>query len=347
MKIVIAIIVFGVIIAVHEFGHFFAAKLCGIRVNEFAIGMGPAIFKKQKGETKYSLRVFPIGGYCAMEGEDTNSEDDRAFNNKPTLQKIAVLVAGAAMNILLGFIIIVIMVSTGGTILSNTVSSFRENSVSESTGLKVDDKILKINGTTIFVDSDIVYKLTTDTDGIVSMEVLRDGKKVQINNVKFLTTKASADAQQQITIDFTVYPKEKTFINVMDYSIKRTAYVARLIWLSLVDLLSGKYGFNELSGPVGIVGVIGTAMSQSKVFVENLRMVMNIVIFITINVGIFNLLPLPALDGGRIFFRIGEAITRKRIKPETEGTIHFVGLALLMLLMLVVTFNDVSKLFTK
>ncbi len=347
MKIIIAIIVFGVIIAVHEFGHFIVAKKCGIKVNEFAIGMGPAIFKKQKGETKYSLRIFPIGGFCAMEGEDADSTDERAFHNQTTIKKIAVLVAGAVMNILLGFVIILIMVSTGEKIGSSTIASFDKNATSSETGLKIDDKILKINGMKIFVDTDIIYQFTNDTDGIFKMEVLRDGEKIQLNNVKFVTKSATDISKQQIVIDFKIYSVDKTFLSVLDFSVKKTASVARLIWISLIDLLSGKYGFNELSGPVGIVNVIGTAMSQGQNFIENLRMVLNLTIFITINVGIFNLLPLPALDGGRIVFRIAEGITKKRLKPETEGMIHFIGLAALMLLMVVVTFNDISKLFIK
>lgn len=346
MKIIIAILVFGIIIAVHEFGHFIVAKRCGIKVNEFAIGMGPAIFKKQKGETLYSLRIFPVGGYCAMEGEDAESQDNRAFNNKPILQRIAVLVAGAVMNILLGFIIVVIMISTSGSLISTTIASFNETATSSNTGLKVDDQILKINGMTIFdANTDIPYKLTTDTDGIVSMRVLRDGKKVDLTNIKFAIQPATDNAKQQIIFDFKVRPEEKNVFTVLEYSIKKTASVARLIWISLVDLLKGKYGFNELSGPVGIVGVIGTAISVQETFAEKMQTIMSLAAFITINVGIFNLLPLPALDGGRIFCRLIEAVIRKRIKPEVEQIIHFVGLALLLLLMVAVTFNDVFKLF--
>lgn len=347
MNIVIALVVFGIIIAVHEFGHFIVAKLCGVRVNEFSIGMGPAIFKKQKSETLYSLRLLPIGGFCAMEGEDSESTDERQFSNKKTWQQILVLVAGAVMNILLGFIILIIMTSTGGDIVSTTVSGFHDSSTSSNSGLMVGDKILKVNGMSTFIDSDIVYKLVTDTDGIVSMQVLRNNTKVELEEVKFKTIAGNEEEKQKIVIDFKVLPIEKSFLSVLDYSVNKTISVSRQIWISLVDLVSGKYGFNDLSGPVGIVGAIGSAMESAPTFSENLRMVMTLVVFITINVGIFNLLPLPALDGGRIVIRIIEAIVGKKIKPEKEGIIHFVGLAILMLLMVAVTFNDIAKIFVK
>lgn len=339
MKILIAILVFGVIIAFHEFGHFIVAKLCGIRVNEFAIGMGPAIFKKQKGETLYALRLLPIGGFCAMEGEDSESADERAFRNKGFWKKTAVLVAGAFMNIVLGFIIVLIMLSTSEYLISTTVSAFDDNAVSSASGLQVDDEIKKINGVSIWTDRDVVYQLLNDTDGVVSMVVMRDGEKVNLDEVRFKTGKNEITGKQTIEIDFKVYRIRNSVGAVITGTFRETASVARLIWISLIDLLSGKYGFNELSGPVGIVGAIG------EVTTYGWRSLMQMVVFITINVGVFNLLPLPALDGGRIVFCMISAITKKEIKPETEGMIHFIGLALLMLLMVAVTFNDIRKLF--
>ncbi|MEG0614912.1 MAG: site-2 protease family protein [Oscillospiraceae bacterium] len=346
MKILIAILVFGIIIAIHEFGHFIAAKLCGVKVNEFAIGMGPAIFKKQKGETLYALRLLPIGGFCAMEGEDEESTDERAFPNKKTWQKVVILLAGAFMNIFLGFILVIIMTATNGDITSTTVSGFAKNATTSKSGLMVGDEIKKVNGMNIWVDKDIVYQLLNDKDGIVSMQVLRDGKKVQLDEVKFQLEQTNPE-KQQIKIDFAVEPIERNFASVMSYSVKYTGYVGRLIWISLVDLISGKYGFNELSGPVGIVGTIGTAISMGETVAESLKYLINLTVFITINVGIFNLLPLPALDGGRIVCRLIEGISKKKIKAQTEGIIHFVGLALLMVLMLAVTFNDIVKIFQK
>lgn len=345
MQILLAVIIFGIIIAVHEFGHFIVAKRCGIRVNEFSIGMGPAIFKKQKGETLYSLRCFPIGGFCAMEGEDEDSSDERAFNNKPLLHRIAVLVAGAFMNIVLGFILVTILTSTAATLFSTTVGGFADGAKSAQTGLMEGDKILKMNNMRIFDTNDIAYQLQTDDDGVMQMEVLRNGVKTDLPQVTFHLKQASGETKQQIVIDFKVQRLEKNFATVVQQSFNKTISIGRLIWISLVDLLRGRFDFNEISGPVGIVTAIGSAISVGENLLEKVQTLLSLASFITINVGIFNLLPLPALDGGRIFCRIIEAVIRRRINPKVEGVIHFAGLALLILLMIAVTFNDVIKLF--
>ncbi|HKM32431.1 MAG TPA: site-2 protease family protein [Oscillospiraceae bacterium] len=339
MEILIAIIVFCVIITVHELGHFVVAKLCGIYVKEFAIGMGPALIKWKGKETQYSLRLFPIGGYCNMEGEDVSSDDERAFCNKPVYQRMLVTCAGAVMNIALGFLVVMLQTSTGGNIVSTTIKQFEENATSAQSGLKVDDKILKVNGMNIFVDYDIVYQLVSDEDGLVDMQVLRDGEKVTLKDVHFAIEK-KADNSQSINIDFSVYSTEKTFFNVIGQSFKETASTARLIWISLGDLITGKYGINDLSGPVGVVSAIGQASSMG---INTLLMLIS---FITINVGIFNLLPIPALDGGRMIFLIIEAIRRKPIKPEHEGYVHFIGFALLILLIIIISIKDIGMLIS-
>ncbi|NMA79941.1 MAG: RIP metalloprotease RseP [Clostridiales bacterium] len=338
MQVIIAIIVFGVIIAIHEFGHFIVAKLCNIRVNEFAIGMGPALIKRSKGETLYALRAIPIGGYVKMEGEDESSDDDRAFNKKPVYQRMLVVVAGAVMNILLGFIIILIATLMSDGISTTVIASFNENATSHESGLKVDDKILKINGRRMFVDADIVYELLNDEDGITQILVERNGEKVNLDNVKFDIEK-NEDGTQSINFDFMVYGQKKTFTNVVKFTADKTVSTARIIWLTLTDLLKGKYGINDLSGPIGVVDAIGQASSMG------LLQLLALASFITINVGIFNLLPIPALDGGRIVFLIIEGIRRRPIKPEYEGYVHFIGLALLLLLMVIVSISDVVKLF--
>ena len=338
MQVIIAIIVFGVIIAIHEFGHFTVAKLCNIRVNEFAIGMGPAIIKRRKGETLYAVRAIPIGGYVKMEGEDESSEDDRAFNKKPVYQRILVVVAGAVMNLLLGFIIIFVATLMSKGISTTVIASFNENAASHESGLQVNDKILKINGRRIFVDADIVFELLNDEDGITQMVVERNGDKIHLNDVKFDIEK-NEDGTQSINFDFMVYGQKKNFTNVMKFTANKTVSTARIIWITLTDLIKGKYGINDLSGPIGVVDAIGQASSMG--LVELLALAS----FITINVGIFNLLPIPALDGGRIVFLVIEGIRRKPIKPEYEGYVHFIGLALLLILMLVVSVSDIVKLF--
>ncbi len=367
MNIIIALIVFGILVAIHEFGHFAVAKLSGIRVNKFAIGMGPRIVKFTKGETEYSLRLFPVGGFCAMEGEDEHSDDPRAFHNKPVINRIGVVVAGAVMNLLLGFVVAIIMTCVTDKIPTNTIVKFEKNAMSEQTGLQIDDEIVKMDNMRIFTNQDIAYKLSNTADGVFDLVVKRDGKKVNLDDVKFydsyyyyveknngenekdkyvkFETKEEYTGTEELKLaesryDFFVnVEKEKTIPVIIGYSFRNTLTLARLIWISLIDLVTGQYGLNDLSGPVGIVTAIG------EVRAYGFESLLQLVAMITINLGIFNLLPLPALDGGRLVFLIIEAIRKKPIPPEKEGMVHFIGLALLMLLMIVVTINDVKKLF--
>lgn len=359
MSILIAVLVFGIIIAIHEAGHFAAAKLCGVKVNEFALGMGPAIFKFKKGETTYALRLLPIGGFCSMEGEDESSSDERAFGNKPVWQRMIIVAAGAVMNLILGFILIVIMVSTDEAITSTTIHSFVErdevigqqitdgshDAMSHQTGLEQGDRIVEVNGMHIFTATDISYQLQNDGDGVFEVVVERDGQRVKLPAVTFDRSDGS------LLIDFIVVGEKVTFSSAMKESCGQFATNARLIWISLADLVSGKYKLNDLSGPVGIVDVIGDVVDSQRDEESNKidwsslwTQILSIASFITINVGIFNLIPFPALDGGRLIFLIIEAIRRKRIDPEKEGMVHLIGLGLLFILMIVITFNDIIKL---
>ncbi len=344
LSVLAAIFCFGIIILIHELGHFFVAKKCGVRVLEFAIGMGPAIFQKQIGETKYALRLLPVGGYCAMDGEDETKNDPRAFRSRPVWQRILVTVAGAVMNIILGFLLIIATTCLDTAITSTTVSGFHQSEAgadisTSSQWLQPGDRFVSINGLHIFTASDISYALQNDNCETFTIVVERAGEKLTLENVKFL------DTETQGLLDFYVYPEEKTVPSVLGHSLKETASTARLIWISLVDLLSGKYGFHDLSGVVGIVDSTADFVSQSPTLREKVYSLLYMMSFITVNVGIFNLIPFPALDGGRLVFLIIEAIRRKPIKAETEGKIHFIGLALLMLLMIAITFQDVTRLF--
>ncbi len=352
VSIIIAILVFGIIIIVHEFGHFIAAKKSGVKVNEFAIGMGPKILSKQYGETKYSLRLLPIGGYCSMEGEDSSSEDDRAFCKKSVLKRIIIVIAGAFMNLVLGFILIVVMTSITDVYASTTISWFEENASSESCGLQVGDRVVEINGSHIFTDTDFAYQLQSDKDGVFDMTVIRDGEKKNLKDIKFSIDENENDSGQMTSslhIDFKVEPIERGYKSIASQSWRRSVSYARLIWVSLGDLITGQYKINDLSGPVGIVSAISDVVSNETTetginWHDLLQNLLSMAALISINVGIFNLLPLPALDGGRLVFLIVEGIRRKPISPEKEGIVHFAGLALLMLLMLYVTFNDIIKL---
>lgn len=343
MSIFLAILIFGMIIFIHELGHFIAAKANGVKVNEFALGMGPRLVKFKRGETVYALRLLPIGGFCAMEGEDADSSDERAFGKKKIWQRIIIVVAGAAMNVALGFVLVAVMHSTSEALTSTTVSWFADNATSQSTGLEIGDRIVEMNGMRIFTDMDISYQLQSDKDATFDMTVLRNGEKVKLDGVEFLKD------DEGLHVDFKVEPDEVNFVNVAKYSAKSTASYARLVWISLFDLVRGNYKINDLSGPVGIVDSIAQVVDSEKDesgidWSELFDKLLFLAAFMTINVGIFNLLPLPALDGGRLVFLIVEAIRRKPVKPEHEALVHLVGLALLMLLMVVVTFNDIVKI---
>lgn len=342
-SILIAIVIFCVIVLVHEFGHYFVAKLCGIRVDEFSIGMGPVIYKKMGKETIFTVRALPIGGACMM-GEDVDEERSDSFRKKPVPQKMAVIVAGAFMNIVLGFVIAVAALIISGKAVTSTIVYFSDDAVSTQYGLQLNDTIVKINGTRIFTAKDITYQLSSDDDGIVDFVVKRDGKKVELNGVHFAMAYNEETGTQTLTYDFKVAAEKVTFANIIPYAFKNCIYYGRIVLMSLRDLIMGKYGINDLQGPVGIVTAIGSTATESGFDIDFL---LQMATLITINIGIFNLLPIPALDGGRFVFLVIEAIRRKPMKAEVEGMIHFVGFALLMLLMIVVTFNDIKNIFVK
>lgn len=344
LGIIIAILIFGFIIAIHEFGHFIVAKKNGVRVNEFSIGMGPKLISRKKGETVYSWRLFPIGGFCSMEGEDEESKDEKAFGNKTVWKRIKIVIAGACMNLILGLILVIILNCINPYVISMKVSRFEEDSMSHKTGLEIGDKITNINGLHIFSDMDLSYALSTDSDGVYDMTVKRNGKKVELKNVTL--NKDILDGKETTVMDFKVTALDKTPFNVVTNGFVRSFSMARLVWVSLGDLVTGHFKMNELSGPVGIVKLIGDKATKStgetvKNVIQNL---LNISAFLTINVGIMNLLPVPALDGGRLIFLIIEAIRGKPVKPEHEGRVHFIGIVILFAIMILVTYNDILNL---
>ena len=341
----VAILFFGLLISIHELGHFAFAKLFKVKVNEFALGMGPALFKKKKGDTTYALRLLPIGGYVSMEGEDEESQDENAFNRKKVWQKFIIVAAGALMNLILGIVIVATVLSMEELIGTNQILRFYENAVSEQTGLRAGDEILKIDGHRVFSDMDISFLMGRSDDGVFDMTVRRDGKKVDLKDVTFETEKDGK--YTLITYDFIISGEEPNILNVFTNSFKRTASIGRLVWLSLFDLVTGQYGLTDLSGPVGTVNVIADAAAEAAVSRDGLITALTLMAFISINIGIFNLLPLPALDGGRLFFLVVEGIRRKPVNPKYEGYVHAAGLVLLLLLMLVVTFNDILTIARK
>lgn len=332
--IIIAVLFFQVIIIIHEAGHFVAARLMKIKVNEFSVGMGPKLIQFTKGETKYTLRLVMFGGYCAMEGEDSDSDSPNAFSNKRVIQRIFVVVAGAFMNLVLGFVIISIMIGTQSLIGTTEIAKFEDNCVSSQT-LNVGDKIKSIDGMRVYTSTDVATGLSRSPDNEVEFVVERNGKTKTLN-VEF--EMSEYEGHQFINMDFFVLGVEKTFSNVVKEMLAQFVSYCRMIFLSLHDLLVGRYALSDVSGPVGTVSVVSTAVKTS------LSSAFRIMALLTINIGLFNLFPFPALDGWRLFVLVFEGVFKKKLPSKFEWMINAIGLALLIGLMCLVTFSDISKL---
>lgn len=329
------ILIFGFIIFIHELGHFTVAKACGALVHEFSLGMGPALWKKQWGETTYALRLLPIGGFVAVEGEDEDSDNERAINRKPVWQRILFVGAGAFMNVLFGFILMVIIVANQELVSTTTIAQFQEGATSSQV-LQIGDEILEVNGAPVRIGNDIVFEFISVGSEPVDLTIIRDGETMLLEDVPF--PMQTIDGITMASMDFLVYGQEKTVFSTLKEAWHMTTGVVKQVWDSFFKLVTGQYKMQQLSGPVGVSSAIGEAASLGM---ENLLLM---VAFITINIGVFNLIPLPALDGGRLFFLLIEAVRGKPIPAKYEGFIHAAGLFLLMGLMLFVTFNDVVKL---
>ena len=439
--ILIGVLLFELIIFIHEFGHFITAKKSGIKVNEFSLGMGPKIFSFGKGETKYSLRIFPIGGFCAMEGEDEESPEPRAFNNAKVWKRMIVVIAGAVMNIILGFVLMFVVVVQQDSYSSTEVQSFPATSFSSCTGLQSGDVIKEINGYGISTSMDFNYPISTaelkTVDGstleiykedcgnnlynmavslvqdknnklsdeqvskvnellskstneivkakskedafsvyenyykeinnacgiknykvekIVEKEtrkrytadilVERNGEEKLLKNVQFFTYTTKDNSDPQVSIDFYVKPIEKTFGSVLSQTFKQTISTCKMIYASLGGLLTGKFGLKDMSGPIGIASAVTTVASESLAsgFMSAVNSIIYVMMIITVNLGLFNMLPFPALDGGRFVFLIIEAIRGKSVPRKVEAIVNGIGMGLLILLMILITANDIFKL---
>lgn len=332
----VAIILFLILIVIHEFGHFIAAKLMGVRVNEFAVGFGPKLFKWRKGETQYALNLIPLGGYCAMEGEDEASQDDRAFCNKKAWRRFIIVVMGAVFNLLLGLVLVAVILAPEKRFTTTVVDSFRENSISSQYGLQEGDEIVAVDGRKIFTTYDLSYAFSNIDDNAIDITVKRDGKKINLDAVQFASEEI--EGINYLTVDFYVKGNEKTFTSFIGHTFDTATSYCAVVYRSLVDLLTGKYGISAMSGPVGVTAAIGTVAKQ------NLAAILPIMALITINLGLFNLLPLPALDGGRLVFILFEMIFKKPVPQKYESIVHAVGFILLIGLMLLITFKDIWSL---
>ncbi|MDD6708929.1 MAG: RIP metalloprotease RseP [Ruminococcus sp.] len=439
--ILIGVLLFELIIFIHEFGHFITAKKSGIKVNEFSLGMGPKIFSFGKGETKYSLRVFPIGGFCAMEGEDEESPEPRAFNNAKIWKRMIVIIAGAVMNIILGFVLMFVVVVQQDAYSSTEVQSFPATSFSSCTGLQSGDVIKEINGYGISTSMDFNYPISTaelktvdgstleiykedcgnnlyniavslvqdknnklsdeqvskvnellskSTNDIVKAKskedaysiyenyykeindacgikdykvekiveketrkrytadilVERNGEEKLLKNVQFFTYTTKDNSDPQVSIDFYVKPIEKTIGSVLSQTFKQTISTCKMIYASLGGLLTGKFGLKDMSGPIGIASAVTTVASESlsSGFMSAVNSIIYVMMIITVNLGLFNMLPFPALDGGRFVFLIIEAIRGKSVPRKVEAIVNGIGMGLLILLMILITANDIFKL---
>lgn len=439
--ILIGVLLFELIIFIHEFGHFITAKKSGIKVNEFSLGMGPKIFSFGKGETKYSLRIFPIGGFCAMEGEDEESPEPRAFNNAKVWKRMIVVIAGAVMNIILGFVLMFVVVVQQDSYSSTEVQSFPATSFSSCTGLQSGDVIKEINGYGISTSMDFNYPISTaelkTVDGstleiykedcgnnlynmavslvqdknnklsdeqvskvnellskstneivkakskedafsvyenyykkindacgikdykvekIVEKEtrkrytadilVERNGEEKLLKNVQFFTYTTKDNSDPQVSIDFYVKPIDKTIGSVLSQTFKQTISTCKMIYASLGGLLTGKFGLKDMSGPIGIASAVTTVASESLStgFMSAVNSIIYVMMIITVNLGLFNMLPFPALDGGRFVFLIIEAIRGKSVPRKVEAIVNGIGMGLLILLMILITANDIFKL---
>lgn len=377
LYILLAIFIFGFLIFIHEFGHFLVARACGVKILEFAIGMGPRLVSRRskKSGTVYALRLLPIGGFVSMLGESgmepvqgsekgevvtadpenpllndvttaeeaarLTAEDERhAYCNQSAWRRILISLAGPAMNILLGFLLMFIMVGAMGKqgYLGNTVvAGFPEGNISAESGLAVGDEILKIGNTSVHTLYQLNYEITSQGYRAVDVTVRRNGERLVIKDVLFPTGVQSNTVFGQM--DFQVYGEKLNFPRLVKHSFWQSCSAVKMVYDSLFGLVGGRYSPDSVSGPVGITGTIAEAAKSSSLDV------LHLIIVISINLGIMNLLPLPALDGGHILLYLVELIRRKRVKPQTEGIINFIGLIVLLGLMAVVMAKDIIALF--
>lgn len=377
---IVSVIIFLVMISLHEFGHFIVAKVLDFKIEEFSVGMGPMIFKKQKGETQYTLRLLPLGGYCKFDEDNPDTDDPRMFVNQKAWKRLLVLLAGGIFNIIFGFILFIVVVIAISPVRTNVVDSVVPYSYVEQSGLQAGDKITAINGKSVDIYNDIsLYTQNFTKDEYAELRVKRGSENI---TMEFMPTERRVEAiytencveirtaingtlyeektaeysenmpkddtligttqtSVQYIIGFTPQKKDINFFNVWGEAWNETKFVVKLVYHSFWSILTGKIGMREMSGPVGIVREVSSAVNSGS---YSWLYVINLIALLTINLGVFNLLPIPALDGGRIVFVLWDWITGKRVPPDKEGIVHAIGMALLLLLVLVISFSDIMKL---
>ncbi|MDR0952553.1 MAG: site-2 protease family protein [Oscillospiraceae bacterium] len=347
MYIVIAIIIFGVLITVHELGHFISAKLLGVKVTEFAVGMGPALFKRQRGETLYALRALPIGGFCAME-EDEESDDPRAFVNKAWWKRLIILVAGSGMNFLAGFIVLLIIVPGSAQFAAPVIVNFFEGCPYEGAqGLQVGDEFYKIDGHRTYFRNDVNMFLKRGS-GVFDIVVERGGQRVTLEDFEMVPIEYELDGQTVLYYGFRYGTSRTGVASDFRDSWNASLDFVRMVWMGLGDIVTGQVGLRDLSGPVGIVDIISDVGEEAPTTSAAAFGISYLAAFIAINLAVMNMLPIPALDGGRVFFLLltaaYEGIAKRKLNPKYEGYIHGAGMVLMLGFMAVVMFSDVYKL---
>ncbi|MBQ1244942.1 MAG: site-2 protease family protein [Clostridia bacterium] len=345
LNILLAVFIFGILIFIHEFGHYITARIFGVTIKEFSIGMGPKMitYTSKKTNIKYSLGILPIGGYVSMVGEDEESDDENALSKKPAWQRFIITVAGASMNIIAGALVMLVLISaTPESMYSTTVDRIisveevpRENS-SEFGGLMAGDKIVAVNGKKVHILSELDYEIMRRGIDTVALTVERNGEKktLEVDFPVYVERGQYLGAR-----DFYTEKESHGFSSVMKHSFYRSVLTVRMIWESLFDLVTGRFGIEAVSGPVGVTTQISEAASTGAANIIYLAIV------ISINLGVVNLLPFPALDGGRTVFILLEMIRRKPVPVKYEGMVHFIGIIILMAFMLIITLKDIITLF--
>ncbi len=353
MSVIFAIFLFSVLIFVHELGHFTAAKLSGVQVNEFSMFMGPALWKKQVGETLYAIRCIPIGGYCAMEGEDGGSENPRSFDKAAWWKRLIILAAGAAMNFLIGVVLMVIVCLPIKQTVVPVIAGFEDYAtVNGGNGLQPGDRIVEVDGERLYTYSDFSLILSLNPGDVHDITVRRNGETVVLKD--FLLEKHEVKLENGSTalrygMNFTL--STPSFLEKLGMAWNQSLDTVRLVRLSLQMLFGGKVGIQDMSGPVGIVSEMSKVAAASDSKVTALLNMLYFGGFIAINLAVMNLLPIPALDGGRIVCLlitvVVEAVTKKKINPKYEGYLHGAGMILLLALMAIIMFKDVIFLFKR
>lgn len=346
LTIVFAILMFSFLVFIHEMGHFVAAKLSGVQVNEFAMFMGPAIVKWKRGETQYSIRCIPFGGYCAMEGEDEDTENPRSFQKASWWKRLIILIAGSAMNFIVGIILMAIVISPAEKISEPVIAeAVPQCTIVREGGLQLGDRFLEVDGRRIFVTSDVGTMLSLNPGETHDLLIERNGQEMELKDYRMET--CMVDDREAYGITFA--QSEATFGNKLKYTWNSCLNTVRNVWMSLEMLITGKAGLKDMSGPIGIVDVVSDSASQTGNAGDALMVILYFGAFLAINLAVMNMLPIPAVDGGRVFGLLVttgiEKVTRKKINPKYEGYIHAAGMVLLLILMAVIMFKDIFVIF--